>query len=49
MATESCESDIIPTTGLKNTLPGVITNITKVINISLTEGKFPSNRKVAII
>ena len=49
MATKSCESDIIPTTVLKNSLPGVITNITKIVNISLTEGKFPNNWKVAII
>ena len=49
MSAKSCEIDAMPTTVLKKVLPGVITNITKVINMSLTDGKFPRDWKVAII
>ena len=40
MATKSCELDAIPTSVLKQITPSVVPTITKIINISLTQGIF---------
>ena len=37
-----CDMDIIPTTLLKEALPGLLPMITKIVNASMTQGVFPS-------
>ena len=49
MATKLCESDRIPTSLLKQILPAVISTITKIMNVSLRDGIFASNWKIAIV
>ena len=46
MASKSCESDLVPTTLLKEILPKVIRPITEIINTSLEFGIFASQWKV---
>ena len=40
---------IIPTTLLKDTLPGLLPTITKIVNASMTQGVFPSSWKIALV
>ena len=49
LSTKSCELDPIPTSILKSILPGLLPVITKIINLSLAEGKFVSTWKTAIV
>ena len=49
MQTKQCELDVIPTTILKNLTPYVRDIITQIVNISLSEGKFASQWKIASI
>lgn len=49
MKTKSCESDCISTKILKNHLPLFIHTITKIVNVSLDKGAFPTNWKIAIL
>ena len=47
--TESCEVDAIPTTIFKNLLPKLAPLITKIIKLSLTQGEFCKDWKIAIV
>ena len=49
MKTKSCELDDIPTNILKQMLPWVIKLITKIVNMSLEEGVFCTNWKLAVV
>ena len=49
MPTESCESDAIPTQGLTEVLPLIITQLTTLINLALEEDILAETWKVAII
>ena len=49
MASKSCELDPLLTTLLKEILPSVIGPLTKIINVSLTQGIFTDTWKVAVI
>ena len=49
MKTKSCELDDIPTDVLKQMLPWVIELITKIVNMSLEEGVFCINWKLAVV
>ena len=49
MARKSCELDPLPITLLKEILPSVIAPLTKIINVSLTQGIFADMWKVAVI
>ena len=49
MTSKSCELDPLPTTLLKEILPGVIEPLTKILNVSLIQGIFADTWKVAII
>ena len=49
MASKSCESDLVPTTLLKEILPQIIRLITEIINTSLEFGIFASQWKVTLI
>ena len=49
MATKSCELDAIPTSVLKQITPSIVPTITKIINISLTQGIFTEEWKTAIV
>ena len=49
MATKSCELDAIPTSVLKQITPSIVHTITKIINISLTQGIFAEEWKTAIV
>ena len=49
LQSKSCELDAIPTTILKKMLPDVIPLITKIVNISLTEGCFCKDWKTAVV
>ena len=49
LKSKSCELDAIPTTILKKMLPAVIPLITKIVNISLTEGCFCKDWKIAVV
>ena len=49
MKTKSCELDYIPTDILKQMLPKVIGLITKIVNMSLKQGVFSINWKVAVV
>ena len=49
MPTKSCESDVIPTSLLKETLPALAPLLVKSFNISLEHGIFASHWKVATI
>ena len=46
MPAKICDMDIIPTTLLKNALPGMLPTITKIANASMTQGVFPSSWKI---
>ena len=49
LGTKSCGSDVIPTKLLKKCLSGLLPCITKIVNLSLSSGVFPSNYKEAIV
>ena len=49
MATKSWELDAIPTSVLKQITPSIVHTITKIINISLTQGIFTEEWKTAIV
>ena len=49
LKSKSCELDAIPTTILKKMLPEVIPLITKIVNVSLTEGTFCRDWKIAVV
>ena len=49
MPAKMCDMDIIPTTLLKEALPGLLPMITKIVNASMTEGLFPLSWKMAIV
>ena len=49
MQTKQCELDAIPTAVLKNLAPYIRDIITKKVNVSLPEGKFTSQWKIASI
>ena len=49
MATKSCKLDAIPTSVLKQKTLSIVSTITKIINISLTQGIFPEEWKTAIV
>ena len=49
LKSKSCELDAIPTTILKKMLPDVIPLITKIVNISLTDGCFSKDWKTAVV
>ena len=45
----TCSQDPIPTQLLKSCLPTLLPAITKIVNLSLTQGTFPSCWKEAVI
>ena len=45
----SCSLDILPTKVLKKCLPALINPITKIVNLCLAEGKFPTAMKIATV
>ena len=49
MASKSCKLDLLLTTQLKEILPSVIGPLTKIIDVSLTQGIFADMWKVAVI
>ena len=49
MPAKMCDMDIIPTTLLKDTLPGLLLTITKIANASMTQGVFPSSWKITLV
>ena len=49
MQSKSCELDAIPTSLLKRLIDKCLPHITKIVNISLTEGIFSDKWKVAIV
>ena len=49
LKTKSCELDPIPTTTFKKLLPGILPLITKIVNISLSEGLFIRSWKTAVV
>ena len=49
MPAKMCNMDIIPTTLLKDALPGLLPTITKIINASMTQGVFLSSWKIALV
>ena len=49
MKTKSCKQDGIPTNVLKSMLPSVLPAITKIVNLSLSDGLFHASWKTAIV
>ena len=49
LKSKSCKLDAIPTVILKKMLPKVITLITKIVNISLGDGLFCREWKMAVV
>ena len=49
LRTKSCELDPIPTTTFKKLLPAILPLITKIVNLSLSEGQFIRSWKTAIV
>ena len=49
LKTKSCELDTIPTDILKKMMPAVLPLITKIINLSLTQGDFCRSWKTAVV
>ena len=49
LQTKSCETDVLPTKLLKSFLNELLPIITRLVNLSLTEGVFPPNWKEAIV
>ena len=49
MSPKCCELDIIPTTLLKKGLHAALPTITRIMNISLAQGLFPSKWKTALV
>ena len=48
MPAKMCNMDIILNTLLKDTLPGLLPTITKIVNASMTQGVFPSSWKMLL-
>ena len=49
LKTKSCELDTIPTDILKKMLPTILLLITKIVNLSLTQGDFCRSWKTAVV
>ena len=49
MKSKSCKTDPIPTHIFKQLLPSVIPTVTKIVNLSLSEGQFCHMWKVAVV
>ena len=49
MPAKMCDMDIIPTTLLKDALPGLLPTITRIANASMTQGVFLSSWKIALV
>ena len=49
MPTKSCELDTVPTKLLKKLLPSIASFITKLVNVSLGQGIFGKNWKIALV
>ena len=49
LKTKSCELDPIPTTTFKKLLPAILPLITKIVNISLSEGLLIRSWKTAVV
>ena len=49
MPTKSCKLDVLPTKVVKDTVTPMLPLLTKIINLSLTEGLFVEEWKVALI
>jgi hypothetical protein len=49
MSSKSCELDAMPTYLLKEVLPSVLPIITKIVNLSLTQGTFAASWKEAVV
>lgn len=49
MQPKSCELDVLPTTMLKSFVNELLPTVTKLVNLSLTQGVFPSKWKQAIV
>ena len=49
LKTKSCELDPIPTTTFKKLLPAILPLITKIVNLSLSEGQFVRSWKTAVV
>ena len=49
MKTKSCELDVLPTFKLKELIEDFLPVITRIVNLSLADGKFPSDWKNARI
>ena len=49
LKTKFCELDPIPTTTFKKLLPAILPLITKIVNLSLSEGQFIRSWKMAIV
>ena len=49
LSSKSCELDVIPTLLLKEILPAILPVITKIINLSLSEGIFADSWKLAVV
>ena len=49
MKSKSCQIDPIPTHNFKQILPSILPIVTRIINLSLREGEFCSNWKVAVV
>ena len=47
--TKSCKLDVLPTKVLKEIIKPLLPTFTKIINLSLTEGLFVEEWKIAII
>ena len=49
MKSKSCETDPIPTYIFKQLLPSILPTVTKIVNLSLSEGEFCNKWKVAVV
>ena len=49
LKTKSCKVDVIPTNILKKLIPAVLLLITKIVNLSLTQGEFCRSWKTAVV
>ena len=49
MKSKSCKIDPIPTYIYKHLIPSVLPTVTKIVNLSLSEGEFCNKWKVAVV
>ena len=49
LQTKSCEMDVTPNYILKNNIEEFLATVTKIVNLSLAEGKFDQSWKMAIL